>query len=128
MHEAGLAASVADALHQRDLDREGPSVRMIVHGGHDDAAAFDDAFRLYLGMVLPEFDQRRLAISHAPGSVVCVACGRPFEARTSETPCPACGAPGLAIPTPESIELEWSPRAQRGERPRRGGRSTRPQP
>ncbi|HXP33050.1 MAG TPA: hydrogenase/urease maturation nickel metallochaperone HypA [Acidimicrobiales bacterium] len=110
MHEAGLAASVADVLRQRGLDREGASVRLIVHGGHDDAAAFDDALRLHLGMALPELDQRRLAIRHAPGTAVCVACGEPFEAPSSESPCPACGSPGLLLPTPESIEIEPGPR------------------
>jgi hypothetical protein len=128
MHEAGLAASVADALHQRGFDQEGPSVRLLVHGGHDDAAAFDDAFRFHLGLALPGFDQRRLVIRHAPGAAVCIACGGPFEAPSAESPCPACGAPGLLLPTPESIEMDWSPRGSDAERPRRRRRVSRRRP
>ena len=108
MHEAGLAASVADALRRRGLDRSGPRVRLTVHGGHDDANGFDEALRLHLGLALPGFDMRRLAIAHAPREAVCGGCGEPFQAVSSETPCPVCGAEGLILPTPESIELEWS--------------------
>jgi hypothetical protein len=119
MHEAGLAASVADALRLRGLELEGPSVRLVVHGGHDDMDAFDDAFRLHLGMALPGFDQERLAIRHSPAIAVCVGCGQPYKARSSETRCPACGAPGLRLPTPESIEIETTPRRRRAARPLR---------
>jgi hypothetical protein len=57
-----------------------------------------------------------------------VACGGPFEAQSAETPCPTCGAPGLLLPTPESIEIEWSPRAREAKRPRRRQRVMRPRP
>ena len=120
MHEGGLAASVAEALQERHLDRDGPAVRMIVHGGHDDASAFDDAFRLHLGMVLPDFDQRRLTIQHTARRAVCVGCAQPFEASAPDAPCPACGAPGLVLPTPESIEMVWSTRARHRAHPRPG--------
>ena len=119
MHEAGLAASVADALRQRGLEREGPSVRLVVHGGHDDAAAFDDALRLHLGLALPGFDQRRLKIRHTAAIAMCVGCGEPFKARSAETPCPACGSPGLRLPTPESIEIQAAPRRRPAARPLR---------
>lgn len=110
MHEARLAASVADTLRRRGLASGGASVRLVVHGGHDETTAFDEAFRLHLGVALPAFDQRRLTIRHSPAIAVCVGCSQPFTASTSETPCPACGAPGLRLPTPELIELEVVPR------------------
>jgi len=108
MHEAGLAASVAEALRRHGLDQSDAPVRVTVHGGHDDAAGFDDALRLHLGVALPGFDMRRLAIGHAPREAVCGRCGELFQAASSETRCPTCGAEGLILPTPESIELEWS--------------------
>jgi len=116
MHEAGLAASVADALRRRGLERDDTRLRLLVHGGHDDAAAFDDAFRLHLAMALPGFDQERLVIRHTPVMAVCVGCGQPFTTRSPETPCPACGAPGLRLPTPESVEIEAVPRRRRPAR------------
>jgi len=108
MHEAGLAASVADAMRKHGLDREGPPVRLIVHGGHTEDDAFDGALRLHLGMCLPELDPERVTIVHAPRPATCAGCGRMFTAASTDDPCPACGGPGFVHPSVESIELEWS--------------------
>jgi Zn finger protein HypA/HybF involved in hydrogenase expression len=107
MHEAGLAAAVADALRRHGLDREGPAVRLVVQGGHTAPEAFDDALRLHLGLCLPELDPGRLEIVHAPREAICAACGTTFTAAGPEEACPSCGGPGIARSGPESIELEW---------------------
>jgi Zn finger protein HypA/HybF involved in hydrogenase expression len=112
MHEAGLAASVADAMRAHALDRDGPPVRLVVHGGHTTNEAFDAALRLHLLLCLPELDPARLAIIHAPREVTCASCGRSFTAISGEEACASCGGPGIAGPSVESIELEWDEAAR----------------
>lgn len=109
MHEAGLAASIAETLRQHGLDATGPPIRLVVRGGHGVEAAFDDALRLHLELRLPTLDQGRVTIVHQPRDATCVTCGSVFQATSVDTPCPACGGPGLSRPTPESVEVEWTP-------------------
>jgi Zn finger protein HypA/HybF involved in hydrogenase expression len=107
MHEAGLAASVADTLRRAGADgsdRTDRTVRLVVHGGHGSPDAFDAALRLHLASQLPDLGAA-IEIRHAPHPTMCVACGAPFE-RLGDDPCPLCGGAGLPLATPETIDVE----------------------
>ena len=106
MHEAGIAARIAEALSAAGVAREGPIVHLRVRGGHDDTWAFDEALRLHLLSALPELDAARLRIDHEPMSALCVVCQRSFESRPPEPLCPTCGTPGLVERAPESVAIE----------------------
>jgi Zn finger protein HypA/HybF involved in hydrogenase expression len=108
MHEAGLAASIAETLRRHGLDAKGPPIRLIVRGGHSAEAAFDDALRLHLELSLPNLDVGRVTIVHQPREATCVACGATFAAAALDSSCPICGGPGLSRPTPESVDVEWT--------------------
>jgi hypothetical protein len=104
MHEAGLAAAVADALRRAPLD--GARVRLLVSGGHGDPDDFDGALRLHLIAAAPELEAVPLEIVHLPAPRLCIGCGREYAAVAEDAPCPSCGASGLAVPSPERLEIE----------------------
>ncbi len=104
MHEAGIAAAVAAEVRERGLDPD--RLRLVVSGGHGDEVAFDAALRAHLEAAAPGLRLERVAIVHAPVPRLCASCATAFEAPLSTDPCPACGGPGLAIPRPETVELE----------------------
>jgi hypothetical protein len=107
MHEAGLAAAVADALRREGVGLDdGGHVRLLVSGGHADAGDFDASFRLHLALAAPELDLAELEIVHLPVDRVCVGCGATFASVEADEPCPRCGGSGLSIPTPEHVEIE----------------------
>lgn len=107
MHEAGLAEAVAEALRREGVGTtSGAQVRILVSGGQAEAAEFDAAFRLHLAAAIPELDPAAVELRHLPTERLCIRCGGTFVAPTSAEPCPICGGSGLAVPTPEQIELE----------------------
>jgi Zn finger protein HypA/HybF involved in hydrogenase expression len=111
MHEAGLAASVAEAIRTNRLDREGPPLRLVVRGGHTSVGAFDASLLMHLSLCLPELDPARVTIVHAARPAACPGCGSSFTATTMDDACPSCGGPALVPPTPESVVLEWTDEA-----------------
>ncbi len=104
MHEAGLAAAVAAALAEHDLD--GARIRLLVTGGHGDERAEDAALRTHLSIAAPAVNWAAIEIVHLPSDRVCAACSTGFRASRSDEPCPACGGSALPVPTPEAIEIE----------------------
>jgi Zn finger protein HypA/HybF involved in hydrogenase expression len=105
MHEAGIAAAIAAAIRERDVD---PAVvRVVITGAHHEPAVFDPAVRLHLSMIAPELDADAIPFVHRPAERPCLGCGMPFVAVGPDVPCPACGGPGLPSPDPERVELEW---------------------
>jgi hypothetical protein len=104
MHEAGVARAIAAEIRERDL--ASARLRVVVTGGHDEPAAFDDSLRLHLALELPDVDVGAIEIVHAPEARLCGTCATPFSG-IAEDACPACGGAGLTIPTPERVELEW---------------------
>jgi Zn finger protein HypA/HybF involved in hydrogenase expression len=107
MHEAGLAAAVADALRREGVEAvDGAHIRLLVSGGHSEPADFDDSFRFHLATRAPEYDAAAIEIVHLPVDRLCVGCGEPFAAVASDEPCPRCGGSGLPVPTPEKVEIE----------------------
>jgi Zn finger protein HypA/HybF involved in hydrogenase expression len=107
MHEAGLAAAVADALRREGVSAEhGDRVRLLVSGGHADTGDFDASFRLHLALAAPELDLAELEIVHLPVDRVCIGCGAAFASVEADEPCPRCGGSGLSVPTPEHVEIE----------------------
>jgi len=107
MHEAGLAASLANAIVAAGLETGGPDLRVVVHGGHDDPHDFDASLRLHLAARLPALDGERLTIAHAPSEALCADCARPFIVEVPTDACPSCGGAPLIVPRPERLELEW---------------------
>lgn len=107
MHEARIAASVADALRRSGQDRGDTPILVRVHGGQHDPAAFDAALRQHLTAQLPTLASARLRIHHEPVEALCSACLRAFHAAAPGAGCPDCGAEGVTVPSPERIELEW---------------------
>ena len=105
MHEAGIAVAVAAEMTGRGLDPA--RVRLVVSGGHGDETSFDAALRTHLQAAAPGAGLEVIEIVHAPVPRICSACTTPFEAPLAADPCPVCGGPGIALPTPESVELEW---------------------
>lgn len=105
MHEAGIATAVLAEIRARGIDPG--AARLVVSGGHGDADAFDAALRAHLAAAAPDLDVARIAIEHAAVSRLCAHCATPFEAPLASDPCPACGGPGIAVPVPERVELEW---------------------
>ena len=105
MHEAGIAVAVAAEITGRGLDPA--RVRLVISGGHGDETSFDAALRLHLAAAAPRAGLESIAIVHAPVPRICASCTTPFQAPLAVDPCPACGGPGIALPTPESVELEW---------------------
>lgn len=106
MHEAGIAQAIAAEIRERRLDPA--AVRVVVFGGHGDEESFDAALRMHLEASAPGLGLGSLAILHAPVARICTRCASPFEAPFAADPCPACGGPGIALPVPESVELEWA--------------------
>lgn len=106
MHEAGIAVAVAAEIRERGLDPA--AVRLHVTGGHGDLVAFDAALRAHLEAAAPGRGLGDVRIEHVPSARLCARCSFAFEAIGEGAPCPACGGPGIAVPQPESIELEWS--------------------
>jgi len=109
MHEAGIAVAVAAEIRERALDPS--AVRLHVTGGHGDLGAFDAALRAHLEAAAPGQGLGDVRIEHLPSARLCGRCAFAFEAIGEGAACPACGGPGIAIPQPESIELEWADRA-----------------
>jgi Zn finger protein HypA/HybF involved in hydrogenase expression len=107
MHEGRIAQAVAAEIRERGLDGRG--VRLVVSGGHGDATAFEAALRLHLAAALPQVDVAAISIVHRPAVRLCGGCGGAFVAPRPTDDCPACGGEGVAIPTPERIDLEWGP-------------------
>lgn len=105
MHEAGIAQAIAAEIRERALDPA--AIRIVVSGGHGDEESFDAALRTHLEAAAPELGLGRLAIVHAAVARICTRCATPFEASLAADPCPACGGPGIAVPVPERVELEW---------------------
>lgn len=106
MHEGRIAAAVAAEIGERGLD--GAELRLIVSGGHGDAVAFDDALRLHLAAALPHLDVSAIAIVHRPAARLCGGCAGAYIARRPADRCPVCGGEGIAVPTPERVDLEWT--------------------
>jgi Zn finger protein HypA/HybF involved in hydrogenase expression len=107
MHEAGLASAVADALRREGVEAVvGGRIRLLVGGGHSEPDDFDQSFRFHLSAAAPDLDATAIEIVHLPVDRLCVSCGQPFAAVTSDEPCPRCGGSGLQIPTPETVEIE----------------------
>ncbi len=104
MHEAGLARAVAATLRERDLTVG--AVRLLVRGGHHEAAAFDAALRAHLSALLPGTEADDAEIVHVAIEQLCVGCGRLFEAPAPEAVCPACGASALPSLLEEQVEIE----------------------
>jgi hypothetical protein len=104
MHEAGIAARVAEALRGAGVEDSIRPVRLTVSGGHGDPASFDAALRLHLTAQLPGL-RAPIEISHAAEPTICTACLRPFL-RAGADVCPACGGDGLPIARPETVEIE----------------------
>ncbi|MEX1173311.1 MAG: hypothetical protein WEG56_11955 [Chloroflexota bacterium] len=105
MHEAGIAAALAAAIRERDVDVS--AVRVVVTGAHHSPAVFDPAVRLHLSMIAPEIDVEAIDFVHRPVERPCIGCWTLFAAVGPDAPCPACGGPGLPSPDPERVELEW---------------------
>lgn len=107
MHEAGLAHAVAEALRREGAGQvAGTRVRVIVSGGHAEAGDFDGAFRMHFAAAAPEFDADAIEILHLPIERLCVGCGGTFASVATDAPCPRCGGSGLAVPTPERVDVE----------------------
>lgn len=106
MHEAGLAAAVADALRREGVEADGARVLIHVSGGHAHAEDWDGAFRLHLGLAAPEYAGTPVDIVHEPVDRLCVAGAHHFAAPSADDPCPACGGSSLPVPIPERIEIE----------------------
>jgi hypothetical protein len=107
MHEAGLAAAVADALRREGVGlNDGGHLRLLVSGGHADAGDFDASFRLHLALAAPELDLAELDIVHLPVDRICVGCGATFASVEADEPCPRCEGSALSVPTPEHVEIE----------------------
>lgn len=106
MHEAGLAAAVADALRKEGVAPAGARVRIHVSGGHAHAEDWDGAFRLHLSLAAPEFAETPVEIVHDPIDRHCIGCGGTFQSAHADDPCPACGGNALPIPVPERLEIE----------------------
>lgn len=113
MHEAGIAVAIAAEIRTRRLDPR--RVRLVVSGGHGDEVAFDAALRAHLGGVAPDLGLDTMPIEHAPVPRICARCALPFEAPLAADPCPACGGPGVGVPRPERVELEWITELADGE-------------
>ena len=105
MHEAGIARVVADEIRDRALP--GDHVRLLVTGGHGDPDDFDAALRFHLEVVLSGYDTGTIEIVHRPTQRMCSSCAVPFEGVRALDPCPTCGSPGMAVPGPEQIDLEF---------------------
>ncbi len=106
MHEAGLAAAVADALRREGVEADTARVLIHVSGGHAHAEDWDGAFRLHLGLAAPEYAATPVTIVHDPVDRLCVAGGHAFAAPSADDPCPECGGSSLPVPIPERIEIE----------------------
>jgi len=104
MHEAALASALAGEISARGLN--GRAVRVLVSGGHSDAAAFDDALRMHMAAIDPALDLSAISIDHVPEERPCLSCGESFAAVGMVASCPHCGGSGLTAPRPERIELE----------------------
>lgn len=107
MHEGRIAQAVAAEIRERGLGGRG--LRLVVSGGHGDAPAFDAALRLHLAVALPHLDVAAIEIVHRPAVHLCGGCGGAYVAPEPTSRCPACAGEGVAIPTPERIDLEWGP-------------------
>ena len=108
MHEAALAHAVASRLRQEGiLAGDHPPIRIVVSGGHGDAASFDAALRLHLAIAAPELLPDQLDIIHRPRRYLCGRCGSPFPALDDDSGCPSCGGPGILPRQPEQVEIEW---------------------
>ncbi len=102
VHEAGLADAIAAEIRERGLDAR--SVRLEVTGGHGDVEAFDAALRLHLSLALPGVDATAIAIDHR-ATRLCPACGVATGSGGGDGPCPTCGGPAVALPTPEQVVI-----------------------
>lgn len=108
MHEAGLAAAVAQALrHEGLVGSDGPRIRLLVSGGHGEPEAFDAALRLHLSASVPELELDRVVIVHGPVTRLCADCTATYRSVDPSAPCPVCGGPGIAMPAAERVEIEW---------------------
>ncbi len=107
MHEAALADAVASRLRREGLlNGSHPPVRIVVSGGHTDAASFDAALLLHLTIAAPELIPGQLDIIHRPRRYLCGRCGSAFS-DLDEASCPSCGGPGISPRQPEQVEIEW---------------------
>ncbi len=106
MHEAGLANAIAAEIRERGLERR--SIRLEVTGGHDDVDAFDAALRLHLSLALPGLDVGAIAIDHR-ATRLCPDCGVLTGPGGGDGPCPTCGRPAVALPTPEQVAISVAP-------------------
>jgi Zn finger protein HypA/HybF involved in hydrogenase expression len=106
MHEAGLAADVAQAIRDRALS--GRRIQLFVTGGHADVDDFDAALRFHLAISDPALDLNEITIEHLPEERACISCGHAFAAIGMLAECPRCGGVGPAPPRPERIEIGWS--------------------
>lgn len=104
MHEAGLAAEIADALRGERL--ENARVRLLVSGGHAEPEDFDASLRFHLGAVAPDLAGVAFEIVHVPTDRLCVGCGATFQSVGADEPCPDCGSGGLPLDVKERLEIE----------------------
>jgi len=117
MHEAALAARVADAV--RSLEGEGGRLRLLVASDHRDQAAFDVALRLHLAAKLGSVGGSEgldIEIVHVPRQRLCAACASGFRDADPDALCPRCGGPSLPSGSADRIELEWQPGTPIGRR------------
>ncbi len=105
MHEAGLAAAIADALRSRGVAHGHARVRLVVSGGHAHAEDFDDALRLHLRAAAPDIDAD-FEIVHEALERLCIGCGEAFASASPDDPCPHCGGGALPFPEPERIDIQ----------------------
>jgi len=105
MHEAGLAAAIADAVQRAGPLDGATRVRLLVTGGHDDPEAFDDALRLHLHGQAPDVASA-VDIVHVAVERLCLGCGGAFDAVRSDEPCPGCGGSAMPLPVPERVDVE----------------------
>jgi Zn finger protein HypA/HybF involved in hydrogenase expression len=128
MHEAALAHAVAVRLTELAARGERTSgVTVHVRGSHGEPRHVRDSLAAHLEAFLGPQVASGLRIVSDPTPRLCVGCADLFEAIESDVPCPACGGPGIAVPTPETIELVLGPEEPLGRGPDRpGDRAERP--
>lgn len=109
MHEAGIAQAIVAELRTRQT--AGVQVRILVRGGHADAAGFDAALRAHLRAAGPDLDLAGIEIVHLPAQRRCASCSAMYEAVDPAAPCPTCGGSAWPDTSPEQIEVEIPPGA-----------------
>ena len=103
MHEAGLAASVVEAVAREGLN--GKPLRIFVSGGHGDPDAFDAALVAHI-VADARWTDAPIAVEHTPQARVCSACSETFAGASDSADCPRCGGAALPAPGFEQIAIE----------------------